>query len=343
MYKTAEWLRHLGLDVFVTSCLNAAAEFRPDIVHFTGLNLQRNMNKVVQKFCKRLPRPKLVMSTIYVSYDDFERRVRRDWRAKVIYYLFGYMKLEYIKEISRDNDVCLNDLFHIFFARYDRLYKKNLPHIDLILPNSQAELDAVRRDFGDLLNSTAVINNGVDFDSFHDEFEIPFQNFVLCVARIEELKNQLNLIRACKIANVSLVLIGGLSASQSDYYQEIYRELDSNRIYIGEVPHAELSSYYKACEIHALPSFFETCSLTTMEAISFDKNVVIGDVGFSRSYFGDFAHYCDPYSVESIAQALKRAISVSVDKTFCKYIRENYTWAHSAGQTYDAYRRLSLE
>lgn len=340
MEKTAEWLQILGLEVLVTSNLDMVESFKPDIIHFTGLNLQRNMRRVVERFLSLNPRPKFVMSTIYVSYDEFERRVRSDWRTKTIYKLLGYLKLEYIKELFRDKFLSIDDLVHIFCRKADHIYQNNLKNVDLLLPNSDSELDAVARDFGPLGNMLEVVNNGVDFDRFEPLTPLPFKNFVLCVARIEELKNQINLIRACKVANLNLVLVGGLSPSQYKYFKKISGELDARRVYVGEVPHSKLSSYYDACLIHALPSYFETCSLTTMEAICFKKNVVIGDVGFTRSYFSNYAQYCDPYSISSIAHALTNAVSVEVDIEFCSTMREKYTWAQAAQQTLDAYQKL---
>jgi glycosyltransferase involved in cell wall biosynthesis len=130
--------------------------------------------------------------------------------------------------------------------------------------------------------------------------------FVLCVGRIEWSKNQLLLAIACQKLGLPLVLIG--SCMQSEYAKLCREHGPDQLLILDHMPQIQLASAYAAALVHALPSWIETCGLSTMEALSLGCPAVASIVGHEFEHFGGMAQYCDPASVDSIQQAVQVAI-----------------------------------
>lgn len=311
LVNTAEYLCRKRYEVLITSSESEVIEFAPDILHFSGINLQYNFQLVVDLVNGLTFRPLLVMSSIYVNYEGFEREIRKSPIVGFLLRMFGYIKLEYIKELFRNRKVSFQDFIYLFFREPFYNYSRLTSQVDLFLPNSDLEKMSLLSDFGIEPKKVKVIPNGVQFlGAEASSPRIPYSNFILCVARIEELKNQHILLEACKDLGLKLVLIGGLSPSQESYYKnKVLPLLDEDRVYLGELPHAELAQYYSACNVHALVSHFETCGLSSLEAAFFDKSLVLSDVGYVRSCLGDAHCYCNPTDIGSVKDAIILALS----------------------------------
>jgi hypothetical protein len=124
---------------------------------------------------------------------------------------------------------------------------------------------------------------------------------------------------------------------------EEYRELcrryaDENVRFIDALPKEELASAYAAAKVHALPGWFETPGLSTLEAAAAGCNVVSTDRGLAREYLEDMAWYCDPRSLESIREAVLAAYKAPRGERLGEHVRERYTWERAAERTLEGYR-----
>jgi glycosyltransferase involved in cell wall biosynthesis len=162
---------------------------------------------------------------------------------------------------------------------------------------------------------------------------------VLCVARIEGLKNQYNLIKALNNTAYTLMLIGDAAPNQKEYYQKCRDIADKNVSFINYLPQQQLADYYAAATVHVLPSWFEVCGLSSMEAAAMGCRIVVTDNGYARSYFADNAFYCDPANPESILQAVDLAMTANSDNSLQKNIMENYSWKKTAADTLAVYKK----
>jgi len=340
LQKTARGLIDLGYDVTIGSDLSLIDSFKPDILHFSGINLQINMEETLSFVRSRANKIIVVMSSVYVSYENYEKTVRKSLIVNMLLKSLGYLKLEYLKEAVRLRSFGFKVCYNLMFRKSTFIYDKYLCDIDCFLPNSVGESEALVRNFNIPSEKIRVITNGAEFNTPSSEAEIPYSNFVLCVARIERLKNQVSLVKACKKADMNLILVGALSPSQKEYYDELFELLDDKRIYIGALPHDELVQYYKSCSVHALVSHFETCGLSTMEAIHFDKNVVASDVGYVKSVFSDGPFYCDPNDVPSIVLALQSACANKVNIEYCNDFKLLAKWSVASNDTHQVYKEL---
>lgn len=210
----------------------------------------------------------------------------------------------------------------------------------LILPNSKLEYDHLA-EFGTALPGYKLVPNGIDPALFTWNSTLPKEpELVLCVARIEGLKNQLNLIKALNNTKYRLVVIGNPAPNQLAYYHECRKQAASNISFIDQLPQEALTNWYQKAAIHILPSWFETCGLSTLEAAAMGCQVVITDKGYTREYFGNEAAYCDPGSPQSIFEAVQKAASSPGTNTLRQKILTHYTWQQAAWQTANAYKHV---
>jgi glycosyltransferase involved in cell wall biosynthesis len=215
---------------------------------------------------------------------------------------------------------------------------------DIWLPNTQAELALLKQEFGIASHKSHVIPNAVDIpdqlatpDLFASKFG--WTGFVLCAARIEHRKNQIQLIRALKGAGLRLVLAGN-DRVEPEYAAFCRKEASSDVLFTGRLEGEMLNSAFAAAKTHVLPSFFETPGIASLEAALYGCNIVITETGGTREYFGDMAWYCDPYDPATIRSAVLDAHAAEFDPALSARIRENFTWDKAALATLEAYAAL---
>jgi glycosyltransferase involved in cell wall biosynthesis len=106
------------------------------------------------------------------------------------------------------------------------------------------------------------------------------------------------------------------------------------------MPQEILMGYYKAARVHALPSWFETCGLSSLEAVAMGCNIAITDKGYTRDYFGDEAFYCNPDDCQSIFTAIDQAAQSSAPKSLQQKIIQQYTWQRAAAITLETCKNI---
>lgn len=228
-----------------------------------------------------------------------------------------------------------------------RLRKNLVEEASLLLPNSRAEAELLGRTFGNhLLSKCRVVPNGVDaslcgadpqaFRKIYGRSD----PFVLCVARIARRKNQLSLIRAMRGSAIPLVFIGPVNDQR--YFDECRRESAGHVRFMGEMAPDLVASAYSAARVHALPSWFDTPGLASLEAGLHGCRVVSTDRGPTREYFADMAWYCDPDSPESIRHAVYSAWRTNQAPPLRDRILASFTWEKAAEATLNAYKNAGV-
>ncbi len=87
------------------------------------------------------------------------------------------------------------------------------------------------------------------------------------------------------------------------------RKLDNYIINLGALEQTELSAYF--CHVDALlmPTTLESFSGTYLEAMSFSCPILTSNLDFAKAICGDAALYFDPWSVDSLFQAVDKLIN----------------------------------
>ena len=136
---------------------------------------------------------------------------------------------------------------------------------------------------------------------------------------------------------IPLFIIGKPAPNHLNYYNECRRIAGPNVTFVDFLPRQELCGIYKAARVHAMPSWFETTGLSSLEAAAMGCNVVISEKGNQREYFKDYAFYCDPNDIDSIRLSILKAYETPINPSFREYIIKNYTWEKAAEKTLEPY------
>jgi len=332
--QAVQTARHLA-DMDITAEIKLANETidyqQYDLLHF--FNLTRPADILHHSRNANTP---FVISTIMVNYGEYDKLYR-----KGVGVLFGFLptdRIEYMKTIARwllgkDH---LASPSYLWKGQYKSIVEI-LNKAAMILPNSNSEYRRIIQKYPCNVKHR-VVPNGVDATLFRRDCAIKKEdNLVLCVARIEGIKNQLNLIRALNDTEFNVLLIGSHAPNQKGYYDQCRSIADSNITFIDHLPQDELVNYYKRAKVHVLPSWFETTGLSSIEAGVMGCNIVITDKGDAKEYFSHHAFYCDPADPKSIRAAVEKASNCKYNENLQPMILKRYTWKQAAIQTLKAY------
>ncbi len=333
LVKTAEWLRKLGVEVDLYCGPGKISYERYDVIH--GFNVIRPV-ELLEHFRKF--KGLKVLSTIYVDYSEYELKARGGLASLLLKY-GGPDRLEYLKTIARWVKNGEKNFSFSYLLRGHRSCVRNLLRLsDVLLPNSGNEYRRLVSGYG-IERNCVVVPNAIDPTVFKKELEYRNKqnNLVLCVGRIDGLKNQLNLIRALTGSEFELLIIGKPAPNHVSYYNECRKMAGENVRFLAETEQSELVKYYQRAGVHVLPSWFETTGLSSLEAAAMGCRIVITRKGDTEDYFGDNAFYCEPDQPESILNAVRRAAGAPLNENFRVTIYAEYVWEVTARKTLQAY------
>jgi glycosyltransferase involved in cell wall biosynthesis len=332
--QTAKELGKLGVEVDILSTTLKIDHSRYDLLHFFNIVRPADMLYHISKSGKPF-----VVTPIYIDYGEYDRYYRKGFSG-LIFHLFSPTANEYLKTIGRwltGKDGLRSKNFFVKGQR--RSIKEVIGKASWLLPNSEAEYARLIKEYK-INTGYTVVPNGIDsFLFLPDHSVIRSDKLVICAARIEGIKNQINLIKALNDTEFTLVLIG--SAANQKKYDTHCREIASKNIQIVDhIPQEELISYYKKAKVHVLPSWFETCGLSSLEAAAMGCSIVITGKGYTRDYFGDDAFYCDPANPASILDAVRKASQSEENPRLQEKIFREFTWQRAAAITLDVYKKV---
>jgi glycosyltransferase involved in cell wall biosynthesis len=213
----------------------------------------------------------------------------------------------------------------------------------MLLPNSENEYKRLVQTYG-IEKKYVVVPNGADTAMFrYSSTEKKDPDMVLCVARIELIKNQLNLVKALNGSRFRLYLVGDPAPNHQGYYRECKKAAAANIYFVGSLSQEDLVKYYSKAKVHVLPSWFETTGLSSLEALHCGCNIVVTRHGDTEDYF-DKQHcfYCDPGSVGSIKEAIEKAAEKETDAGYIRDMAAKYNWQKAAEKTLEAYKEVKL-
>lgn len=331
LLKTKEALEKLGVEVKLGMAKTEELEWA-DIVHV--FNIQTPDSSLPAALLARAAGKKVALSTIWWNMSHTAQISR-----------LSKLGLLYPNPLMRLSLPIYRLAEHLYGkdVKERQEIKRLLQNADLLLPNSEEEMEIIKAEFQVHLPPHHVVMNAVDTDIFKLTTETP-RSGVVCCGRVEPLKNQLMLIRAVANIGEQLTLIGKPGGDKK--YNAIVKSAieRSGFTWITEHQSQEnIARLIRKHRVHALPSFRESPGLSSLEALATGANAVVSDKEFCPidTYFSSWldkkVYVCDPYSIKSIQRSLKEALAYSVP---IGKFPDKFTWAQVAVQTLEGYHAL---
>lgn len=217
---------------------------------------------------------------------------------------------------------------------YKILYK-TIHLADIIIVETQAELDFIHKHY--LIDKTKmiIVPNGID-ENFWQGKEIfdrigGEKKFILQVGRFDANKNQLNIIRAMKDTDIDVVFIGGGDSKNSSYYDKCKNEAkDCKNLHIlGWINSKDpiLKSAFQWADILVLPSFSETFGLVALEAGICGAKLALSNTLPILSYecMSQVPTF-SPNNTQQIKEVLTNTFNMKKDNDLRKLIKQEFDW-----------------
>ncbi len=226
-----------------------------------------------------------------------------------------------------------------------QLQKLALSGVERVITDSYASLKSIRKYLRVPHHKLKLVYLASDkrfkkIKSPRNKFNLPAK-FVLYVGDVNYNKNIPNLIKACKMAELPLIIVGKVAAEveKMDLSHPELRHLQgvdwSNVTKLGFVTDSDLVDIYNLATVYCQPSFAEGFGLPVLEAMACGTPVACSNVSSLPELGGDMATYFDPGDVGDMVKALKTAKSRNSKEWLSKF-----SWEKTAKETLKVYREV---
>ena len=143
-----------------------------------------------------------------------------------------------------------------------------------------------------------VVPNGVEECFFTNAPAESREDWLVSTVTITARKRVIELAEAAVAGKLKVRIVGKPYSDQDLYYQRFAKIWQSNREYVeyaGPISDREELAYvYSRARGFVLFSVFESLSISALEAAAAGCPLLLTDLPWARSTFGDHAHYCSP-------------------------------------------------
>jgi glycosyltransferase involved in cell wall biosynthesis len=158
-----------------------------------------------------------------------------------------------------------------------------------------------------------VVPNGVEDVFFRDsnlKFQIPDSRYLVCTATITERKRVVELAEAATISRVPVWIIGEPYSKEDPYFLKFLSVVENSKGVVryegGVLDRVKMAMIYQSVAGFVLLSSMETRSLSAEEAAAGGRPLLLADLPWARSSFGNHATYSPLAGKESEAGQLKK-------------------------------------
>jgi glycosyltransferase involved in cell wall biosynthesis len=228
--------------------------------------------------------------------------------------------------------VTIHDVFHLAF--YDDLSFKQKVYArlvinqavrksDVILTDSVFSSSEIKKHTGHDINH--IVGCAIDFNRFHiidtielvrvrNKYNLP-EKFILFVGNIKPHKNLKKLLLSLeKVSIINLVIVGkkdGFITGDDELAVLINNTAFlKNRVHFtGYVKDEDIPIIYNLAKLFVFPSLYEGFGIPPLEAQACGCPVITSNAASLPEVCGDSVIYCDPYSVDDIANKINMVLS----------------------------------
>lgn len=338
--------RSYNVEIRIVDNVSELGSFNPDIVHVFNMQTIEE-SRIYLNEAKKIG-AKTVLSTIYWDMNHARFIVNM---AKLGFFCQG----ENYKLIFKFYTLLERILANIFGKpkSLTQNFKDEVRHFldgfDWYLPNSEEEMQIINSLFQTYYKNYTVIPNSVDFTKFPLKVNNERKGFI-CAARLEPIKNQLQIVDICKESNYDLTLVGGVTSDNMKFLSSIKKialhDSEKIRLITQNITQSELGRLFNVHKVHVLASFRESPGLSSLEALSSGMNIVVSENAFcpTETYFNNVINkhvfLCDPYSKKSINKAMNNAMNseVPIDNLIQKF-----NWFNTGKKTFEVYKKIMCQ
>lgn len=143
-------------------------------------------------------------------------------------------------------------------------------------------------------------------------------DYLLYIGTLQPKKNIEGLIKAFSLLTtdhyplITLVIAGKKGWLYGEIFELVKKlNLEEKVILTGFIDEEDKPYLLSGAQAFVFPSFYEGFGIPVLEAMSLGVPCVISKEGSLPEIGGDAAIYCDPYSIESIAEAMGKMLSLN--------------------------------
>lgn len=328
--ETCSYVREWGHWASIITTINPDVLEPFDIIHLY------NMTTVHEQYLlatlARAKGKRIVLTPIYHDLSFYQNRGR----------FFPYNML---KDASIDRIEHFRNLGHHFLGYTNRPalglqramgYKTQqgdlLAMADALLCSSQRECEKICADFPGVDRSKCfVVPNFVNKDVVRDRTGVfsrtyGLKNYVLHVARLEDLKNQIALAHALGGTNIPVVFVGRENPNHPvyvHYFRHLLRRY-TNLHYFPELSSDHYSAAFADARLHALPSWCETIGQVNLEALFHNCNTATTEHSYFGEYVNDAVPTLPPHRIEDLRDSLLAAYEAKPQEELFRRVRKHY-------------------
>ena len=217
-----------------------------------------------------------------------------------------------------------------------------LQNCSKVLPNSVEEVRCIENYLQVSILNFHVVFNAVDEKMFRNQNSEKIRG-IISVARLEPLKNQINLVQSMlDFPEIPILLIGSKTRYKK-YLNRLYKicEKHGNVEFIDNLAQPDIFFAMNRYKVHAMPSFRDSPGLSSLEAMVSGSNIIISNQKHCpiETYFiekiNKSVFVVDPYDVKSIRRSIFLALNAENASS-----SNSFTWKDAATQTMAAYKSI---
>ncbi|MBL0061216.1 MAG: glycosyltransferase [bacterium] len=326
------------VEVYFPSSLDQAST--ADLIHFVNMTLPAPL-KDATNFSQQRNIPLLVTTL----YEDWPQYLNASHQAFSIYRAFMAGQSSHLSMVTAlDNLRASQPAPQLDVA-------ESLKHATLLLACAESEAMRLQQDYPYLEDRILVVPFEVNIplptvqrmnDSLRNA--LGFDEFVLCIGRLETRKNQLALLTALHDVDIPIVFASGSYTPQPVYSQAVRAWRRKAPVkFVDRMPWHLMSALIRSASAHVLPSFYELPGLVHLECAAAGIPIVAGEWGAISDYLPrSVFHACDPLNLESIRLATLNALNAPLAPSAAD-IAMSYTRERLASCLINSYERALIE
>jgi len=314
-----------------------------EIVHLCDVSVAYDIPLLLKGMAKLdRSKTKVVLSTVYWDFDEYYRNGAYPVQ-RLVYQLFGSSVVDRLSSFAKFiNSREARFWRGVWYSRRS-LQKRIGDSVDLLLPNSSSEGDLFKKLTG-CKTPYKVIYNGLDINLSTTTLVRDID--VLCVARIDRRKNQLQVAQSFENTDFKVVFAGPIGPNSNKYARKLIELINRNENmqYLGPLEQKELFQLYGRSRYHCLLSWVETPGLVNLEAFSCGAELIVADKGSVRDYLGDVAHYIQIGDKQGLLKVLEnnKVVDTSLRVELHNRMKNEFNWKSIVQDLLNVYNNLVL-